>query len=596
MSFMFHPYPYDDPRAVNPITVDDLTAGDLTIGSLSVARKLQKQLSGRHIVGIDGYPGVQYDVIRRTFEQYIGATWIDASVILRDDYEEKILHCLPTDREIDPVLLYGVRYTDGIASLQDEEKAKALAKRIGETEGTVIVYGQGALSERLRTLYDTRIWIDVTPKQAALNFKYGKAVNLHSDKALPFAQCMRRNYYVDYENAVDLRWDLIRKGAIDLYISADDPTNMQMMPYASLKKVFDALDRKPLRCKPVYLEGVWGGFYFTSLRHLPKEMRNCAWVFDMIPMEVSLVAEFCGKKIEVPFFTFVQEQGKQLLGEKAYDQFGGYFPVRFNYDDTYHGNGNMSIQCHPDADYVMKTHGELGRQDESYYICVTGQQACTYLGFKEKESCKEFFKVAREAEKSHEKIDYKKYVNAVLSFPGRQVMIPAGTIHSSGRNQVVLEIGSLTIGSYTYKLYDYQRIDPQSGLPRPIHLNAGEKVIRGERTADWVEKNIVDHGYIVRQGDGWMEKVVGEHDLLYFSLRNLVFEKEIEDDTKGTFHVLALVDGEKIRVESIGDPSLFYEAQSLDILVIPSTFGKYRIINEGEGVVTVHKTMLKETK
>jgi mannose-6-phosphate isomerase class I len=175
-------------------------------------------------------------------------------------------------------------------------------------------------------------------------------------------------------------------------------------------------------------------------------------------------------------------------------------------------------------------------------------------------------------------------------------MIPAGTIHSSGRNQVVLEIGSLTIGSYTYKLYDYQRIDPQSGLPRPIHLNAGEKVIRGERTADWVEKNIVDHGYIVRQGDGWMEKVVGEHDLLYFSLRNLVFEKEIEDDTKGTFHVLALVDGEKIRVESIGDPSLFYEAQSLDILVIPSTFGKYRIINEGEGVVTVHKTMLKETK
>jgi len=58
--------------------------------------------------------------------------------------------------------------------------------------------------------------------------------------------------------------------------------------------------------------------------------------------------------MEVPFFTFVQVEGEKLLGEKAYEQFGGIIPVRFNYDDTYHSNGNMSIQCHPDADYAMK--------------------------------------------------------------------------------------------------------------------------------------------------------------------------------------------------------------------------------------------------
>ena len=69
------------------------------------------------------------------------------------------------------------------------------------------------------------------------------------------------------------------------------------------------------------------------------------------------------------------------------------------------------------------------------------------------------------------------------SVPDTQVMIPAGTVHASGRNQVILEIGSLTVGSYTYKLYDYQRTDPQTGLPRPIHLKMGSEVIRGERTA-----------------------------------------------------------------------------------------------------------------
>ena len=53
----------------------------------------------------------------------------------------------------------------------------------------------------------------------------------------------------------------------------------------------------------------------------------------------------------------------------------------------------------------------------------------------------------------------------------------------------------------------------------------------------------------MREGEGWQEKIVGEHDLLYFSLRNLIFEKEITDQTDGLFHVLSLVDGEKVRVD-----------------------------------------------
>lgn len=602
MSFMFHPFPYADPKAVNQIATDDVIRQAFTAGAVNVAKRLRRILEQKtsQIVGIDGYPGTEFEVIRNIFGQYIQATWIPVSTVLLDTekLESKILPYLPTDRTIDPVLLYGVRYTEGYEGLQDDTKVARLVERIQHGQKRrkelTIVYGPGALSAKLAESYDLKIWIDITPRQAALNFKYGKAINVGRTEALPFSETMRRNYYIDFENAVELRWNLIKKGGLDLYISADEPERMRMLPFSALRQVFDSVRRKPFRCRPVYLEGVWGGFWFTKLRNLPKEMKNCAWVFDMIPMEVSLAVDIDGKELEVPFFTFVQEQGRKLLGDRAYDMFGGYFPIRFNYDDTYHSNGNMSIQCHPDETYVKEVHKELGRQDESYYVCVTGQQACTYLGFKEDGSCKEFFQAARKAEQTGELIDYKRYVNAVPSIPGTQVMIPAGTIHASGRNQVVLEIGSLTIGSYTYKLYDYQRIDPQTGLPRPIHLNAGEKVIRPERTSEWVDKNLVNHGHVVRQGDTWQEKVVGEHDLLYFSLRNLIFEDSVEDDTKGTFHVLALVDGEKIRVESLEDPSEYYEAESLDILVIPASIGRYRIINKGIGIVTVHKTMLKE--
>ena len=392
---------------------------------------------------------------------------------------------------------------------------------------------------------------------------------------------------------MDLRWELIREKALDGYIFADDPQKMQWLPYGALLDLFDELNRSPMRCRPVYLEGVWGGFYVHKLRKLPKEMKNCAWVFDMIPMEVSLAATFDGNEFEVPFYTFVQAMGEKLLGKRAYDAFGGYFPIRFNYDDTYHANGNMSIQCHPDAEYVMKNHSELGRQDESYYVCVTAQDAKTYLGFQNEDSCEKFFAAAEKAQETHELIDYTQYINAVPSVPGTQVMIPAGTVHASGRNQVILEIGSLTVGSYTYKLYDYQRIDPQTGLPRPIHLKMGRDVIHPERTAEFVRDNLVNHGGVVRQGEDWCEKVVGEHDLLYFSLRNLVFATSMEDDTRDDFHVLALVDGEKVRVESVEDPSRYFDLNMLDIVVVPATFGKYRVVIKGIGVAVIHKTMLK---
>ena len=595
MSFMFHPYPYVDHDAVNVISGRGVTP---VKGTIPVAKKIAALLKEGKNVAVDAYPGADVTVLVNTVRQQLGGaavTFIDAESLLKDadTIADMLLPYLPEDREEDPVLLYGRRYKGGYEGLQDDRKVQALKELLGR-EKSVLVYGRGALVSALRGCYGARIWMDVTPRTAALNFKYGHARNLGAKADLPYGLLMRRNYYVDFETAVDLRWSLIREKQLDYYITADVPEEMQLVSFGDLLTLFDELCERPFRCRPVYLEGVWGGFYFTRLRHLPSKMRNCAWIFDMIPMEVSIVAKLGDNEFEAPFFTFIQAMGEKLLGRQAMEQFGGYFPIRFNYDDTYHSNGNMSVQCHPDEAYVVKNHDELGRQDESYYVCVTAQGAKTFLGFNEKDSCREFFEKAREAEKTHELIDYEKYINAVPSVPGTQVMIPAGTVHASGRNQVILEIGSLTVGSYTYKLYDYQRIDPQTGLPRPIHLKMGSRVIHGERTKEWVRDNLVNHGYVVREGKDWKEVVVGEHDLLYFSLRNLIFWDKIEDDTDGLFHVLSLVDGEKVKVVSQEDPSKFYIMNSLDIVVIPASLGKYTIENLGVGSVTVHKTLLKK--
>ena len=598
MSFMFHPYPYADPSAVNKIEVPESVKKELTSGILNVAKKISALFDGGvKSIGIDAYPGAEYETLVNVLKQQLATKnveFVDANDVLlpSDVITAKVKPYLPEDREVDPVLLYGRRYTEGYRGLQDAEKVAELNEKIKNAK-RIIVYGKGTLSEALQDAFDIRIWMDVTPRTAVLNCKNGKNRNIGLTEELPYALMMRRNYYVDFETAMEQRWKMMRSRKIDYYISADIPEKMQMLSFSALLDLFRELNRRPFRCRPVYLEGVWGGYYVHRLRNLPPEMKNCAWVFDMIPLEVSLAAKLGDGEFEVPFFTFVQAMGEELLGHKAFTEFGGYFPIRFNYDDTFHSSGNMSIQCHPGEEYVVSNHGEFGRQDESYYVVIADQGAKTYLGFNEPDSCEKFFEEAEKVEKTHELMDYEKYVNAVPSIPGTQVMIPAGTIHASGRNQVILEIGSLTVGSYTYKLYDYQRLDITTGLPRPIHLKMGRDVIRGERDKEWVKNNLVNHGGLVREGDGFKEIVVGEHDLLYFSLKNLIFEREITDNTNGLFHVLALVNGEKVRVESINDPTLYYDMNYLDMAVIPASFGEYRIKNLGVGTVTVHKTHLK---
>ena len=241
------------------------------------------------------------------------------------------------------------------------------------------------------------------------------------------------------------------------------------------------------------------------------------------------------------------------MGEECVSRFGGYFPIRFNYDDTFHSNGNMSVQVHSGHDYNIENYNELGRQDESYYVVATAHEAKTFIGFKEDADPDEFIREVKISEKNFTPVDYEKYINHIQSAPGIQVLLPAGTVHASGRNQLILEIGSLTIGSYTYKMYDYLRAD-LDGIPRPIHTYHGERSVCKERTTSWVNENLVQPPRLVRSGDKWAEYIVGEHDLLYFSLRRLEFETSIEDDTNGTFHVLTLVDGEKVTVQSLDHP------------------------------------------
>lgn len=617
MSFMYNPFPFDDPKPVNRPELSEKTISSITDGGTpTVAKKfaapvIEKARTENQIIAFDGYTTSDWTVFINLLARECAAAGIEFESVDANaecfksgkEIDAMIDPLLIWDKKIDPTLLYGRIYKGGYEGMLDEQKTQAFEEKVSTLKkgaGKVIaVYGYGTLIPRFRPLYDTKCFFDLTPKTSILRIRRGEYVNIGKKRPDIINRVIRRCYYCDFEMAVCSRRELLKNNVPDFWFLSDDPQNIQMLTYEAFADICAQLVKYPFRAKPCYIEGVWGGSYMKRYRNLPEQMRNAAWVFDFIPMEVSVVVEAGSKKLDINFCSFVCREGESLMSKDAVEKFHGYFPIRFNYDDSYHSTGNMSIQCHSGSAYNREHYGEFGRQDESYYVCVTGHDAKTFIGFRDDADIPQFFREIEAADTKHTPCDYMKYVSYEESKPGLQVMLPAGTIHSSGRNQVILEIGSLTIGSYTYKMYDYLRLD-FDGKQRPIHTRLGEEnVAQNRRTSVIHDPNSPD--YIVQQprvaesGDGWKELILGENQQLYFSLRRLDFEKECPQDTKGErFHVLALVDGDHVRVRSKAHPERFYDMDYLDIVCVPADMGEYVIENLGKEPVMVHKTMLRD--
>lgn len=613
---MYNPFPFDDPRPVNRPELSEKTVKSIISGgNQNVVKKFVATLADRAakegvVVALDGYTTANWTVFVNLIAREccllgLGFEAIDANAATLKSGKEIdaiIDPLLIWDTKIDPTLLYGKVYKGGYQGLMDEARTEAFKKAVPASRqaGKIsVVYGYGSLIPELRELYDVKVFFDLTPMKSMLRIRRGEYSNLGKERPGIINRTIRRCYYCDFECAVRNRHELWENNVPDWYVLDNDPQNLQLMPFGTFSDICAQLVKYPFRAKPCYLEGVWGGSYMKKLRNLPDEMRNAAWVFDFIPMEVSVVVEAGDEKLDINYCSFVHKEGVNLMGEDCVKKFEGYFPIRFNWDDSYHSTGNMSIQCHSGGEYNVKNYNEFGRQDESYYVVVTGHNAKTFIGFRDDADIPQFFRDIEAADTEHKPCDYMKYVSYEESKPGLQVMLPAGTIHSSGRNQVILEIGSLTIGSYTYKMYDYLRLD-FDGKQRPIHTRLGEENVRQDRRYSVIHdpespEYIVQKPRLAASGEGWEEYILGENPQVYFSLRRLEFEKKCEQDTGGKlFHVLTLVDGDAVRVRSVRHPERYFDLQFMDIVCVPADMGRYVIENLGREPVMVHKTCLRE--
>jgi mannose-6-phosphate isomerase class I len=320
-------------------------------------------------------------------------------------------------------------------------------------------------------------------------------------------------------------------------------------------------------------------------------MINCAWSYDLIEPETSFLVEFGTKCMEVPFPVLTGWKPQNLLGSKGNrKKFKGQFPIRVCYDDSYEG-GDMALQCHPGDSYIKEQFNEPYRQDESYYIVDTGPGSKVYLGLKEDADVEEFRKAVVNAEENHIAFDHTKYVNSFPTEPGDLFLIPAGTLHGSGKNETVLEISATTY-RYTLHFYDYLRPGLDGNL-RPIHSKHAFAALKTYRRTRWIEANLKQKPRIVRQGKGWAEYHLGSRKDMFFKVHRLEFDDEIKDDTRGEFHLLVPVVGERIRICPHKHPELATELPFSCLSVIPACMGRYTVKGLGDKHFKVVKVLMK---
>lgn len=561
-------------------------ADECTLGWTSISARIaaDAEKSNARVVCVEAYPGADYTAIFDNLSKaYSYAKTFNTLELFKSSAAiDTMLKTYLTD---DPV--FGHMNNVIIRDFFDDEKLCNAQCELTTINGLALVVGPGASlvasAQRLLIYADMARW-ELQLRQRRKQIGNLGADNQNERPSLKY----KRAFFVDWRAADRLKQKLL--GEIDLLLDTNAADAPKLIKGDAFRRGLAQAARRPFRVVPFFDPGPWGGHWMERVCDLPTDgVPNHAWCFDCVPEENSLLLGFGDHRVEIPAIDLVFQHPRELLGESVFARFGAEFPIRFDFLDTM-GGGNLSLQVHPLTSYIREHFGMDYTQDESYYMLDAEENATVFLGLREgidRDAMVRDFESAQEGE-----IEFPaaKYVN---QFPARKhdhFLIPAGTIHCSGRNSMVLEI-SATPYIFTFKLWDWGRLG-LDGRPRPVHLKHGLANIQWNRTTEFVERSLINRFEPVASGDGWREERTGLHELEFIETRRHWFTGKVEHDTQGTVNVLNLVEGTEAIVESPSgafDPFVVHYAETF---IVPAEVGVYTIRPHGPSVDKECATMM----
>jgi mannose-6-phosphate isomerase class I len=556
------------------------SAGACVSGWEAIAAQLRqavaKRAARKTVIVIECHPGVHdEDVLRELQSRLEPALALRAGAALLPPEKIEAL-VAPFLGGNDPVFGFLTDLT--LPEFFDEAGIRALRRQI-ETlaKGLVLVAGCGA-----RLLHDGDILVhaELARWEAQLRYRRHETGNLGAaNQTLAAGLKFKRGFFVDWR--VCDRWKRPLIARRDFVLDTNNPREPRLAEGEAVRRGLRQAAARPFRVVPYFDPAPWGGQWMKEVCDLDRGVKNYGWCFDCVPEENSLLLGFGGLRLEIPALDLVFGEPQALLGGAVVRRFGGEFPIRFDLLDTMDG-GNLSFQVHPLAGYVRKHFGLRYTQDESYYLLDAGPDASVHLGLRKNTDRAAMARNLEAAQGGGALFPAEEYANR---FPARKhdhFLIPAGTVHCSGANCMVLEI-SATPYILTFKMWDWGR-PGLDGKPRPTHLKHALANIRWERDTAWTKKNLINRIQPLGHGDGWREERTGLHELEFIETRRHWFAKTVPHDTGGGVNVLNLVEGGEAIVESPDNAFEPFVVHYAETFIVPAAVGRYDIRPHGDSI------------
>jgi mannose-6-phosphate isomerase class I len=545
-------------------------AEECSEGWPAIAARLARALPDRGSLCVECYPGV---FAREVLEQLQANLNSPAAFFAEDCLKSpQLLH-----ETLDPLLgtdrVFGRMSGISLEDYFDPVRLEEMRARIAEAAalGPVLVVGAGATYAAPPAA--AVVYADLARWEIQLRWRRGEIGNLGLENAgADSAEKYKCGFFAEWPAADRHKRQLLPR--MDFLLDTNQPQSPKLIGGDAFRSALALTARRPFRVVPYFDPGPWGGHWMEEVCDLPRDAPNHAWCFDCVPEENSLLLGFGGRRVEVPAIDLVFAQPGALLGEAVHRRFGAEFPIRFDFLDTV-GGGNLSLQVHPLTEYIQEKFGMNYTQDESYYLLDAGEDAAVFLGLKENICPEEMVAELYRAQQSGEEFDAEKYVNRWPARKHDHFLIPAGTIHCSGANSMVLEI-SATPYIFTFKLWDWGRVG-LDGRPRPIHIAHGAGNIQWDRTTEWVGRELINRFHPVAEGHAWREERTGLHEREFIETRRHWFTGTVPHETNGGVNVLNLVEGDEAVVESPSDAFAPFVVHYAETFIVPAAVGRYTI-------------------
>jgi mannose-6-phosphate isomerase len=219
----------------------------------------------------------------------------------------------------------------------------------------------------------------------------------------------------------------------------------------------------PLRFEPICKERIWGGHRLESVlgKQLPPDKQiGESWEICDHGQDVSIVANgpLRGRTLR----DLLSESGSHLLGEalaaqRSRQATSPQFPLLVKWIDAHE---NLSIQVHPPDGHPLLPSGENGKT-ECWLVVAAEPGAEIYLGLRRGIDRPTFVR-----ELARGIVRY--CLNVFPARAGDFFFVPAGTPHAIGAGILLAEIQQSS--DTTFRLFDWNRLDPATGRPRELQI------------------------------------------------------------------------------------------------------------------------------